>query len=94
MSPTFKLDEGKKIQLLSSTSLVSPNDLASSQPLWEFLSPTSPLSVGREVEHDCLRKDAPFHRDDRARASVSLRHQTQIPQLVEAELLPFGEALP
>ena len=41
--PTFKLDEGKKIQLLSSTSLVSPNDHASSQPLWEFLSPTSRL---------------------------------------------------
>ena len=44
--PTFKLDEGKKVQLLSATSLVSSNDLAAlfyaaCQPLWEFLSPTS-----------------------------------------------------
>lgn len=44
------------------------------------------FSVGREVEHDCLRKDAPVHRDDGARETVSLRHQAQIPQLVGAEL--------
>ena len=74
--------------LQSSPLMITPLAFAaSSQPLWEFLSQetlqlTSPLPAGREVEHDRLRKDAPVYRDDRACASVSLRHQAQIPQLV------------
>ena len=56
--------------LQSSPLMITPLAFAaSSQPLWEFLSQetlqsTSPLSAGREVEHDRLRKDAPVYRDD------------------------------
>ena len=69
--------------LHSSALMITP-----SQPMsWEFLSPTKTLqstsfSVGREVEHDRLRKDASVDWDDRACAPISLRHQAKIPQLV------------